>query len=101
MQFWITLYGIIRPWVLFKFCRECSFLCFSIQSTLLGLAYKLQTAFYGCDFSIRSVFKACSVLLLGSVLCILPIGQLEIGDFLCSILKGSHLLFEIHIHVLL
>lgn len=36
----------------------------------------------GCGFSVSSVFKAYSALLLGSVLCVLPIGQLEIGDFL-------------------
>lgn len=58
-QFWIAFFSIIRLWVLFKFYGGCSFLWFSMQSPLSGLACKLQPAFCGlwfqCQFGFQSL----------------------------------------------
>lgn len=68
MQFWIAFYGIIRPWVLFKFYGDCSFLCFACSHPLWFQHAACSQLSVGCDFSVSLVFKACSTLLFGSVL---------------------------------
>lgn len=58
MKFWIAFYGIIRPWVLFKFYGDCSFLCFSMQSSPLVSACSLQPAFCGLRFQCQFGFQS-------------------------------------------